>query len=293
MNYIKALRKKGVKVHQPLLDENGIYAYFCEVPFLELGLAGYQRGLKLSHVANLKSRFMLKAVLPICVSLRDNQLFTFDGQHRTETMSQMGYGDHYGLVYVGLSYDEEAQLFYELNDAPSRMGGWVKFKAAYNAGNTTHRRLIQIADKHRLTTPMDPGISKVAEADIKSQIYLTWSFQKGGYPLVDAVCKALDKCWRYGNRRTPLHEDAKETAIIRGLATFLKTHYVGGGKGALPWTTIQMVLKNMGPAGLTEEAKKCKTKRVDYKQYNEALCRAFGVDPASTRAPSCHLRRAA
>jgi hypothetical protein len=287
----KKLESLGASVKAPMYDEHGkVFAYFCETPLEILKAAAYQRGVSREAVAKLKGRFDYKACQPLSVSLRKGKLWLFDGGHRKETLAEVGYGSHYTITHVGLTYDEEARLFYELNDAPRRMGGWTKYKAAYNAGETVHRRLIEIAGKHRLTTPMSPGVTKVGEADIRSPVYLLWPFGKGGYPLVEETCKVLDMCWRMGSGRRPasLKRDAKETSIIRGLAVFLKKYRLGDNP--LPWNTVRMVLKNTGPEGLIEEAKKCPAKRIDQRQYTDALCSLFGVDCDSTRSPNCHLR---
>lgn len=271
--YVSQLRKLGCKIMAELCRMDGtIYAYLCEIPLdLCRDDATYQRTTSRTQVYKLRQRWMDEACDPLAVSLRDNWLWVFNGNHRRAAAIEEEIVSLYAFVHVGLTENQEAKLFYELNDAPRRMSGWTAFKSAYNAGSSIHRQLIDIADKYRLTTPISPGISRCCDADIKSPTYLLDPYRRGGFKLTDSVCKVLDRCWRVDNtRRTDLEEGAKDTALIRGLAVFLK-------ETQLPWNRLELTLRSNRPDYVRELAKKRKTKRTDLRQYCEALCEVFGV----------------
>lgn len=290
----KWIKKNNGQIHHEMISEKRIYGFYTSLPFTRIGMADYQRGVSGQHVAKIKGEFMLDSCQALMVSLRpiansELVLWCFDGQHRIEAMSELDYTQHYCHVVLNLTYEEEARRFFILNDVQRQMAGWVKFKAAYNARNPIHRKLVRECDARGLTNPITHNVSAKG-GDIASPNYLLWPFQKGGMSLVRAVLDVLDQCWREGGKKTGVVNDAKDAALIRGLATFLKHHYFGGAE--LPWSAIRQILRRVTPSFIREEAKKRPAIRTDMKQYHEAICQVFGVD-MQRRSPSCHLRRVA
>lgn len=270
------------------------YAMFCRVELASIFNAAYQRGVSSSHVMKMRKLFNIRAVDPLTLSYRpttNGNVWNVDGSHRKDMLGELGYGSWYAVVHFGLGYEEEASLFFTKNDAPRRMNGWVKFKAGYNAGNDVFRKLVAMAEKNKLTTPMSPGIQRVKDADVVNQAALLFPFNKGGYPLVNLVLKVMDKCWRENNGG-PVQEASKETNMLRGLTAFLAEHSFG--PHPLPWNTIYTVLKNIPASQIVETARKQIAKgRIDMKQYRDAFCEVFGKNKYSFDPPHGKQRIAA
>lgn len=289
--YAKELRTMGVKVRDAMKDKNGkVFAYFCLVPLSLIRYATYQRMKSGSQVKQM-GEFVPIYSPPITLSLRASDLWSGDGQHRTLCAMGSDYTHIYATVCVGLTYEEEAKLFYVQNNDRRACNGWVKFKSAWQSRSPVHEQLVAICDEFNLTTPLNSSVSRTKDADIPAPVYLLWPESKGGIELVRAVCRVYSECWRVGSKKTPVRDDAKQTGLVRGLARFLKEYYVC--ENPLPWATIKMVLKNVEPASITELAKKQPSSRTDQKQYHQALCILFGKDGTKIKSPSCHLNRAA
>lgn len=289
---VSQLKKLGVSELSPMRNPKGkIFAYWCLVPLSVCKLAAYQRSTSEAHCDLIGGDdFDYRACDPLSLSLRALSLWNYDGGHRAKVMIEKGMTHHYAIVQIGLTYAQEAKLFFLKNDRHRKMAGWVKFKAAINANDPVRKELLQIATKHRLTTPCTVNMARVADCDIKSAEYLLWPYKKGGMVLVDVVCRVLSECWRASGPKSRLRADAKEIGLIRGLTSFLKQHYLCGG--GLPWDTIRMVLSKFTPTDITELAKKKPAKRTDQAQFHEVLCEVFNRSRKIT-SPCCHQRRAA
>ena len=77
----------------------------------------YQRPVKPSDVNNLIRRWDPAYLSPIEVSYRDGSYNVINGQHRIEAMRKMNGGADVivpCLIYTGLSYEQEAAMYYLL-----------------------------------------------------------------------------------------------------------------------------------------------------------------------------------
>lgn len=276
----KQLEKLGVQVLAPTTNDKGdVYGFFASVPLAVLRTADYQRIESKGQVNKLVSIWDDASAEALSVSFRDNKLFIFNGNHRRLAAEKMGRTHLYAHVLIGLTYQQEAQQFFNLNNVPRGMAGWVSFMASYNAGNGDYKKLLELVEKHRLTTPFSEGIERNKDADIKSPTQLLAPFNLGGFQLVEAVLKVYDQAWRDGNgtRRNGLIQLGKDTALARGLSRFLWHHHINGD---LKWKTIKQQLKVWKPAELQNVAKDIKVVRVDQHQFRSALEEIFQVGPA-------------
>ena len=272
------LRRNGIRPYNEVYDQDGKFlGYEANVNLSVILSADYQRGVSMSHCDKIQKNFKPRACEPITLSYRPTKVgntWNVNGGHRQTVLLNLGYHEYRAMVHVGMSYDEEAALFFTLNDTPRRMNGWTKFKAAMQAGNVVFKRLVKTADNHGLTTPMSPGVRLVRDADIKNQAALLYAFNNGGLPMVDLMCKVLAKCWK---KKGVVPYEAKNTDILRGLCSFLNNHHFkAGGSNSLSWNTIHLVLSHVPPAKISQLAKKQKSKgRADARQFHDAFCELF------------------
>lgn len=286
----RTLESAGINVIHTIKDglTKKVIAYYCDIELEPLAIAAYQRGLT-KAVERIEREYEGQALGALRVSYRPTQqgdFWLWDGYQRTTALMNMGYTHAKAEISVGLSYQDEARLFFNVNDTPAKMGGWVRFKAAYTAGNDVYRGLIKTARKAGLTTPLCQGVKKAKDADIKSPQMLLEPFNRGGMKLLRMQCRVLNKCWK---KQGHLDDLAKRIEMTRGLATFLKAFAMGGD--ALPTQVINAVLGSVTPAGLLNLAKKEETNRADSRQYYDALCRMFGTSNDSI-SPDGHLKAA-
>lgn len=287
----RTLESAGVKVIHPIKDAKSkkVFAYYGEVDLESLCIAAYQRGIT-KAVERIEREFEPQAVGALSVSYRpraNGDLWLWDGYQRSMALMNMGYTTAKAEICTGLRYQDEARLFFNVNDTSSNMSGWLRFKAAHTAGNDIYRRLIKVAKASGLTTPLCRGIKKCSHADIKSPSMLLEPFNRGGFSLVSLQCKVIRNCWKHAGHLDNL---AKRIEFTRGLSTFLKAHTMS--KDPLPYSTIELVLGNISQAKLLKMAKKEKTNRADSAQYFSALCGLFGK-AKKAGSPDSHLKYAA
>jgi hypothetical protein len=291
----RSLEAAGATVIHSMKDERTgkVYGYICIVPFDLIGFAGYQRQELGGHIEKIGGDgFEIGIATDLMISFRPEKsgdFWCYDGRQHMAAMSKLGYTAHYAKVYTNLTYKDEARRFFKCNDTVRKMNGWVKFKAAYTAGDKTFISLIKIAREYKLITPICHGVDRAKDADIKNPSILLEPFKRGGLRLVREHCKVLNACFRTSNGR--LQTDAKKIELTRGLATFLQTFCMGDNP--LPYKTVKMVLKNISAEELACEANYQKSaRRPDARQFYDALCQLFGKcdDQLSLTA---HLKEAA
>lgn len=281
-----ALKKMGVTILGLAWDEedgrkvSGNGGYFCKVPFSKIKFADYQRKITRSHAEKIRSKFDIRACQPLSLSYRDGELWCYDGRHRMKAMMDEGYSSHRAIVITGLTYEDEAKLFYFLNDMPKKMASWTKFEAQLKAGYDANKQILDTIHANGLTTPLHETIDKPDRADITSCSAVKEAFDSGGLPGLNTVCRVLNEAWRMpptthkGKRVSKGGVDpiAKRIDILRGLISFLKDY------PELPENTIVMVLQSPAfqPENIQAIAKRKKSKgRIDSNQYKQAFVEVF------------------
>ncbi len=84
----------------------------------------YQRPVERRDVKKLIQKWDARKLTPIIVSLRSGKFYVVDGQHRLEAIRQMANGKNVAvpcLVYTGLTYEDEAEMYAELDQAKKRL----------------------------------------------------------------------------------------------------------------------------------------------------------------------------
>ena len=84
----------------------------------------YQRPVKPEDVDSLIEKWDDRMLTPVIVSFRDGNFNVVDGQHRIAAMRKMA-GDRdvtvECLIYTGMTYEQEAEMYYKLDRAKGRL----------------------------------------------------------------------------------------------------------------------------------------------------------------------------
>jgi hypothetical protein len=99
--------------------------------------SSYQRDLKQAWVTEFVKGFDPSQVLVVVLSARDGSLWAIDGQHRIVGLRELGIRTVWAMVHEGLSRDQEATLFRQLDTRRRGLNAWDDFKAALVAGDQT------------------------------------------------------------------------------------------------------------------------------------------------------------
>lgn len=124
--------------------------YWEEVLRLPIGAleidTTYQRDLDLNWAKSIAENFNPQLVEMLQVSYRNGHYYVFDGQHTLKAL-EMKFGDsEYPVsckVYHGLTKQEEAQLFRDLNWLKKKISPIAMMKAQSVAGDKTTMNFLQ------------------------------------------------------------------------------------------------------------------------------------------------------
>jgi len=187
-----------------------------DIPFVQLMKAGYNRGISRTHVNKIKNDFHEDMVQPAIVSFRDGKYWIIDHQHQSQAIYELNGSNPNTLitcdVKTGLTYEQEADLYYRLN---------------------TGSKLLSSADKI---------IGQVEAKDPKAlefrDIVESCGYTIGGFST--NTLRAVGAAWRIFNRKDggevlaeilsianaswPNQRDSAQANIIHGLDMFLKHH---------------------------------------------------------------------
>ena len=78
----------------------------------------YQRPVKMAHVNKLIKQWNWLYFTPIIVSLRNDVYYVIDGQNRISALRKMSNGKNVDVpcfIYTGLTYEQEAEMYYMLD----------------------------------------------------------------------------------------------------------------------------------------------------------------------------------
>lgn len=162
----------------------------------------YQRAIRASRVKKIVNEFQeIQAEAPK-VSWRDNKYFIFDGQHTTRARIVMNGGEDLDVecdVYLGLTKEEEADLFVKLNSNKKSVTFNEKMKGNYIAGNQEAIDIIDIIRSKDVDISFDSTVTKpntIIALNKATQIY-----ENGGKEALEWVLDVAHGAWeedKYG-----------------------------------------------------------------------------------------------
>ena len=125
------------------------------IPFGQLAKAGYNRTISRVRVNEIKRNFHADQVNPVKVSYRDGKYWIIDGQHTSLVLYELAGRDPRTPipceVIDGLTYEQEADLFYRINTGSKPLNTAEKLNSLIEAGDPDALRFRSIVEFHGYT----------------------------------------------------------------------------------------------------------------------------------------------
>lgn len=179
----------------------------------------YQRPVRPAHVRQLIRKWDHNYLTPIEVSFRDGKYNVVNGQHRIEAMKKMNHGEDLVvqcLVYTGLTYEQEAAMYYLLDKTSGHLKLANAIKALLESG--TDPELIDIKqriERAGFTWALDKPTN--AAYEIKPTRAVISAYKLLGAPAFSRMLGLLGGAW-HGV------QPSLSGGMIAGMALFLKLH---------------------------------------------------------------------
>ena len=180
----------------------------------------YQRPVDEKAVDNLIKHWDDRLLDPLVVSFRDGRFYVVDGQHRISAMKRMNGSANVMVpckVYSGLTYEQEAELYYKLDLAKTHLTMAQSTKALLESGvnkdYTEIRRLIEAAG-FRWMLEKKAGAAK---NEILATRAIFSSYKTLGADAFSRMLALLKRTWD----GVP---DSLSAMMISGMTLFLKTY---------------------------------------------------------------------
>ena len=179
----------------------------------------YQRPVKDPVVDKLVREWDPRLLTPLVISFRDGRYYLVDGQHRTCAMRKKNGGkDVMALchIYKGLTYEQEAELYYKLDQAKGHLRLSHATKALVESGSNAEvieiKRLLEGAG---FIWALDKSTKEPFEIEATRAVINAYRLLGGA--AFSRMLELLAKAWR----GTPTSLNA---SILSGMALFLKTY---------------------------------------------------------------------
>ena len=181
--------------------------------------AGYQADVNPRRLREMQENFQSQLLLPLAVNRReDGTYWVVDGQHRLETVKAIRSHDSEieVMLYEGLTMEEEARLYCELNTAVRRKMPATIFHARLSAGEEQAQEIASIAESHGFVIWTQQA-SKCPVEGIRAVTVLDDVYEQGGPAHLERVLGVISATW---------HGRVGGTAgeILLGMHMLLGTH---------------------------------------------------------------------
>lgn len=179
----------------------------------------YQRPVEQKKVDKIIREWNPRKITPVIVSFRDGTFNIVDGHHHTEAAQQMAGGgdvDVPCIIHTGLTYQEEAQMYADLDTDKTPLPPHQHTKALVEAGSDPKIMDIQqLVENSGFTWALDVQTGVPYEiAPIRTLINAYQLLGSAGFSWMLAL---LAGAWQ----RTP---HSLRFAMLSGMAPFLKTY---------------------------------------------------------------------
>lgn len=179
----------------------------------------YQRPVNPKEVDRLIREWDDRLFDPIIVSFRDGKFNVVDGQHRIAALRKMNDGNGVMVkckVYSGLTYEQEAELYYKLDKAKKRLSLSQSTNALAESGAdaevTEVKRLVEICG-----FAWALGKSHGKTGEIVSTRALMNAYRQLNGPAFSRMLSLMWSAWQ-GDPRS------LTAAVISGMTLFVKTY---------------------------------------------------------------------
>lgn len=131
-----------------------------------------QREVNQARVDHLASHFDLEQIGTPTVNERDGHFYIIDGQHRIAALKEIGWGDQQVQcwTYQGLTEEEEAEKFLQLNDTLT-VNAFAKFRVGVRAGRAEECDIDRIVRAQGLCVSTDKVPGAIAAVGTLRRVY--------------------------------------------------------------------------------------------------------------------------
>lgn len=179
----------------------------------------YQRPVEQTKVNRFIKQWNSRLLSPIVVSYRDSKYHVVDGQHRLAAMRKMNGGKDVivpCLVYTGLTYAQEAEMYVKLDRAKGHLKLASKIKALLESGADAavldiDKRIEDAGFTWALDKPTNAAYEIIPTRAVKSAYKLL------GGPAFSRMLELMAGAW-HGS------QSSLTAGMIAGMALFLKTY---------------------------------------------------------------------
>ena len=179
----------------------------------------YQRPVKQEKVDKIIREWNPRKITPVIVSFRDGTFNIVDGQHHTEAARQMAGGrdvDVPCIIHTGLTYQEEAQMYADLDTDKTPLTPRQHTKALVEAGfDPKIMDIQQLVEDGGFTWALD--VQTGVPYEIAPVRTLVNAYQLLGSAGFSRMLALLAGAWQ----GTP---HSLRSAMLSGMALFLKTY---------------------------------------------------------------------
>ena len=221
--------------------ENGkaLTPVFYPLKVEELRLAPYQREIRQSRVKSYVDKYNPNIFGIILVSHRNDEYYIVDGQHRVEVAKLLGIKTVWCQVLEGLTYEQESEHFYQINDSKSRLNANHKFHSKVEAKDVEAIEIVQALEKYRFIYSKEGnehGDNIINAVGTLQQIY-----RNSGKDGLCLILEILRKAWN-GD------QNSLKAEIIKGLYTFVSNYIYDKN-------FLIKVLESDTPKGISDRAR--------------------------------------
>ena len=179
----------------------------------------YQRPVREEKVNDLIQKWDETMLEPIVVSFRDGKFYVIDGQNRISAMRKMNGGHEVMVlckVHTGMTYQDEAEMCWKLDQAKQRMDMAQSVNALSESGtNAEITDIRQILEREGFRWALSRKTGKAYE--VASTRAVINAYRLLGGAAFDRMFRLLAETWRGVPR-------SLNSYIISGMALFLKTY---------------------------------------------------------------------
>lgn len=186
------------------------------IPFNQLAKAGYNRGINRTHVNGIKRNFHEDMVQPAIVSFRDGKYYIIDHQYQSQAIYELNDSDPNTpincKVLTGLTYEQEADLYYRLNTGSKPLTFADKIVGLIEAKDTKALEFRAAVESCGLIVCGNYSNSLRA-------LKAAWSIfnRDGGKETLTEILSLANTCW-------PNDRNSTKADIISGIDMFLRFH---------------------------------------------------------------------
>lgn len=230
----------------------------------DLYTEAYNRKVDVNRVKKYIKTFRNDLLGIVLISERDGNYYIVDGQHRILALKALNIRTVKCDVRTGLTYEEEARLFHDINDKSNRkdLNTFDSIKGLYEARDQLIVEMHDVVWENGFELSDQVGDNKLACASTVKRITERW-----GSEILDKTLSILRKTWNGDS-------ESLRAPIVEGLAYLLKTY---GEK--MDYSKLPEKLKNHQPSVLMSGAeidpnggvKYARVARQFLKNYNKHL----------------------